>query len=101
MFVNDLPFRQYPSLKDVWIDAGGGNDAVSLGGVPGTVYGGAGNDVLTGGAANDTLHGGPGRDTLDGAGGADLLFGDAGNDTLDAGPGPTPTGCSAARATTR
>jgi Ca2+-binding RTX toxin-like protein len=87
VFVNDLPFRQYTFPKDVWIDAGGGNDTVNLSGFPGTVYGGPGNDTITGGAGNDTLHGGAGRDTLFGSAGADLLLGDAGNDVLDAGEG--------------
>jgi Ca2+-binding RTX toxin-like protein len=87
VFVNDLPSRHYAFLKDIWIDAGGGNDTVVLSVIPGTVYGGRGNDTITGGTENDTLHGGPGRDTLWGSGGADLLLGDTGNDAIDAGAG--------------
>ncbi len=73
------------------IDAGGGNDTVTGGDEPDTMFGGGGNDLLIGGAGNDslrgqagndTLIGGAGNDFLDGRRGRDSMEGDAGNDTL-------------------
>ena len=75
------------------VDAGAGNDFVSLGGVDVTseIYGGAGSDVLIGGAAADRIFGEAGRDRLfgrrgndylDGGEGRNRLFGNAGNDVL-------------------
>ncbi len=55
----------------VAVDAGAGNDVVSVDGV---LYGNAGNDILTGGLGNDFLIGGQGADTLDGGYGADRYY---------------------------
>lgn len=68
----------------ILVDAGTGNDSVSLAGVPinATVVGGDGNDTLVGGAGSDSLAGGDGNDIFfaqDGA--ADTLDGGDGNDT--------------------
>jgi hypothetical protein len=95
------------SVSSIVVDAGGGNDRVTLGAgiTVAFVSGGAGNDTLTGGAGNDTLsgddgndsiiggdgndalHGGAGADQLFGSAGDDHLNGDEGNDTLDGGIG--------------
>ncbi len=41
-----------------------------------------GNDAITGTSGNDTINGGNGNDTLDGGAGSDSLVGGAGNDTF-------------------
>ncbi len=94
-------------LTGIFVDAGGGNDAVSLirsdgtRGVPisATVAGGNGNDTLTGGNGNDSLAGGMGNDrilggagndnlnggndaTINGSDGADYISGGPGNDSV-------------------
>ena len=86
-----VTFADGPSFLN--IDAGGGDDRVTLGeGLPFTyVFGGDGDDVIQGGPGRDTLSGGAGRNTiyggdgpdrLNGSGGRDLLFGEAGHDRL-------------------
>jgi Ca2+-binding RTX toxin-like protein len=71
------------------IEAGDGNDTVTLGaGVPGSyIDGGAGNDQLAGGDGNDTLTGGAGQNTLAGANGNDRLNGSGGHDVIYGGNG--------------
>ena len=94
-------------VTGIFVDAGGGNDVVSLirgdgsRGIPirTTVAGGNGNDKITGGNSNDSLAGGAGNDTLLGgrgddflnggsdaitssSDGADFLSGGAGNDSV-------------------
>jgi len=70
------------------VNANPGYDLVANGYGPGSYQGsyldaGGGNDALTGGTASDTLLGGTGTDTLIGGAGADILRGGTGNDTLD------------------
>jgi Ca2+-binding RTX toxin-like protein len=79
-----------PSIAGFEVNAGGGNDHVTVAGkvtVPVTMRGGAGDDRLTGGAGDDKLVGGYGRDRLEGGEGDDLLIGGEGNDVLISGPG--------------
>jgi hypothetical protein len=77
----------------VLVDAGAGNDRVTINGAvrATTINGGAGNDTLVGGGGDDSLTGGDGvdrlvgnggRDRLDGGGGKDFLFGGDGLDVL-------------------
>jgi Ca2+-binding RTX toxin-like protein len=86
-------FIQFQDVERIQIDAGGGDDAVTVYPyTPTTILGGEGNDRLdlTGeygdGYTNDSaygkLDGGPGNDSLDGAAGNDTLIGGDGNDTL-------------------
>lgn len=74
-------FQTAASVARFYVDAGSGNDNVSIGtgfGAPATLIGNLGNDTLTGGN---------GADSLDGAGGDDVLVGGLGNDTLTGGSG--------------
>lgn len=64
------------SFKSIWIDAGDGNDSVTVD--PAITLntflsGGKGNDVITGGAGNDQLFGGAGSNRLSGGAGDDTL----------------------------
>lgn len=83
-------------VSTISVDAGDGNDSVTLAGVtlPATLNDGAGDDTITGGSGNDTfvgssgndiLVGGPGNDSFGDAGGAgaDSLSGATGTDTAD------------------
>ena len=84
------------SYKSLRIDAGAGDDAVTLDAsvdLDAILYGGAGNDALTGGGGDDRLYGGLGANTLAGGGGDDVLVsiggantdrltGDAGRDSF-------------------
>jgi Ca2+-binding RTX toxin-like protein len=83
------------SVSRLLVQAGKGDDKVSLGGgvIGATLDGGDGDDTLVGGAGSDSLLGGNGADSLVGSGGndtlngsvgADRLFGSAGNDLLRA-----------------
>lgn len=80
-------------VESVVVNAGDGNDVVSLGGLfgattlPGTLNGEAGNDILRGGRGDDVLGGGGGNDLLAGGAGDDNLDGGEGNDVLNGGPG--------------
>jgi hypothetical protein len=65
------------------IDAGAGDDEVSLGTGGGTVLGHAGDDRLFGDSGADLLSGGGGDDTVQGATGDDRLAGGRGRDELD------------------
>lgn len=61
---------------------GDGNDRLSAAGGADTVDGGAGDDDLFGGAGNDLLNGGAGDDLIRGGDGTDSLNGDDGDDLL-------------------
>jgi Ca2+-binding RTX toxin-like protein len=73
----------------VLADAGPGNDAFDLSGVPGAVFlsGGPGSDTLSGGLAADFLDGGPGTDSLAGNAGNDTLQGSQDGDVISGGDG--------------
>ena len=69
------------------VDAGAGNDAVTVGLAPASIIGGNGNDTLVGGSGNDTIDGGAGNDSIAGNAGNDSLRGGAGSDTVTGGTG--------------
>lgn len=77
------------------VNAGGGNDAVTIDDVNGTftdtesttVNGGWGDDTLVGGGGAETFNGGRGRDAIDGNRGADVAFMGSGDDTFTWDPG--------------
>jgi Ca2+-binding RTX toxin-like protein len=83
----------------VIVNAGAGNDTVTIPAkwtnsnsraLTTSIYGGDGDDTLGGGdAANDLIDGGAGDDLIGGSFGWDSLFGGRGNDTLNGGDGPT------------
>jgi hypothetical protein len=78
-----------PSVAGFEINAGGGDDQVSVAkdvAAPVTMRGGSGDDLLLGGAGSDKLVGGAGDDRLSGWRGFDLLYGGAGDDVLNGGP---------------
>jgi hypothetical protein len=78
-----------PSVAGFEINAGGGDDQVSVAkkvAVPVTMRGGSGDDLLLGGAGSDKLVGGTGDDRLSGWRGFDLLYGGPGDDVLRGGP---------------
>ena len=78
------------SVKRIWVNAGKGNDAVTVDAaviVNATLIGGAGNDSLTGGGGNDLLVGGGGDDVLSGGAGNDTLSGGGGSDMITGGTG--------------
>lgn len=67
---------QTGTYKKIKIDAGAGNDTVTIDASVTTncdVLGNAGNDTLLGGAGDDTLNGGLGNDSLNGNDGDDIL----------------------------
>jgi Ca2+-binding RTX toxin-like protein len=81
-------------VKSIVINAGAGNDHVSLGGtrkaplsIAAEINGGDGNDNLRGGAGNDSINGGAGNDHIDGGAGNDNLGGGDGNDKIVGGLG--------------
>jgi Ca2+-binding RTX toxin-like protein len=69
------------------VDAGRGNDTLTLGAERDLVLGGAGNDSVNAGAGADLVYGGAGNDTLIGGDGNDTLFGGDGQDSIDGGAG--------------
>lgn len=76
-------------VSSVVVNAGAGNDSVTLKGtrktpfsIGATINGDAGNDNLIGGAGADSINGGEGDDNLYGNAGTDLLSGGAGDDLL-------------------
>ncbi len=76
---------QAPSISGFEVNAGGGDDEVSVAqniSIAVTMRGGSGNDVLIGGAGPDKLIGGLGNDRLIGRRGADVLYGGPGDDVL-------------------
>jgi hypothetical protein len=68
------------SVRQIVVNALGGNDAVAIGA-------GVGASRVDAGAGNDTVVGGAGADTLLGGDGNDLIYGNAGVDRIDAGAG--------------
>jgi Ca2+-binding RTX toxin-like protein len=77
---------QVQFLSGFEIDAGAGNDSISIDpavSLPtgNTINGGDGNDTIVVGASNDSVSGGAGDDSLSGSGQGSLIGGD-GNDTL-------------------
>lgn len=77
------------SVSSVVVNAGAGNDLVTVGhGLgPALIHGAQGDDTLTGNDANDTIRGGAGNDLIYGGPGNDLLFGGLGNNTIHGGKG--------------
>ncbi len=76
------------SIATVVLDAGAGDDVVTISGsLVAVVTGGAGNDQLTGGSATVWLVGGDGNDVLVGSSANDILAGEGGNDALAGGGG--------------
>lgn len=69
------------------IDAGGGDDEVTVTQGPAIIDAGDGDDTLNGGDGNDILLGGAGENELIGGGGADKLISSGTKDTLDGGDG--------------
>jgi hypothetical protein len=73
-----------PQISSVRVDAGDGDDAVTVTtAVPAVLEGGSGADTLRGGDAGDQLWGGSGDDVLDGGLGADFFSGSDGRDRVD------------------
>jgi len=88
----------YETVDSIQVDAGAGNDLVTIGDNVSDVYvyGGDGDDklldgdqgnTLSGGAGKDVMYGGAGDDRLNGNGGNDKLLGEVGNDRLRGGDG--------------
>ena len=79
------------NLELFQVNAGGGNDTVTVGlaTVAGNIDAGAGNDTVNGttSAAPLNILGGDGNDTLTGGSGADAIYAGAGNDILIGGAG--------------
>src|SRR5688572_23693329 len=81
-------------VKSIIVNAGDGNDGVSLAGkrrnpftLAAKIDGGNGNDRLLGAAGDDQINGGAGNDRIEGEGGDDVLNGDTGNDRVHGGRG--------------
>ena len=68
--------------KELFWNAGQGNDTVTGGTTDDTLLGGAGNDVMATGGGSDSLVGLTGDDLLTGSGTHSFLSGGAGNDTI-------------------
>ncbi|MFT3786937.1 MAG: calcium-binding protein [Tepidisphaeraceae bacterium] len=79
----------YSQVTSVNIDAGDGNDTISLGKlrVPSVIRGGTGNDLIFGGMSSDYIRGDGGKDTIFGNDGGDRLDGGNGGDLMDGGAG--------------
>ncbi|SPF80459.1 Hint domain-containing protein [Pseudoprimorskyibacter insulae] len=73
--------------NDIGIEAGAGNDQVTLGAGDDSIDGGRGADTLDGGEGNNQIDGGTGADSIDAGSGADTIVGGAGNDTITTGAG--------------
>jgi Ca2+-binding RTX toxin-like protein len=82
-------------ITRITVDAGGGNDKISLQNadgsqgvtIPSVITGGNGNDSIVGGIAADLISGAGGNDLINGGLGNDSLLGGAGDDTLLGGRG--------------
>ena len=67
--------RQLSSIRQIRIDAGGGDDEVAVNqangviAIPTSIKGGRGDDLLQGGAGTNHIDGGPGRDAFAPGGG--------------------------------
>ena len=72
------------NFSDV-IDAGDGEDVVTVGSAGVTVDGGDGNDTITGGDGDDVLSGGNGNDSIAGLLGADTIDAGDGHDRVEGG----------------
>ena len=91
---NPFNFKR-EDVAQIALDAGDGNDAVSIDEANGvftdtiatTLDGGDGNDTLAGGSGAETLIGSGGDDTLDGNRGSDTALMGAGDDTFVWDPG--------------
>jgi hypothetical protein len=75
-----------------YLDAGGGNDRVTVSSIittPIVIYGRDGNDAIFdgGGGTSNSLNGDDGNDRIDGNGGNDIINGGLGNDQLNGGIG--------------
>ena len=79
----------FNGVTKIIVNAGGGNDRVSLAAlsINGTINGGPGNDTLEGSQADDVLSGGDGLDVLLANNGRDNLLGGNGDDSLTGGGG--------------
>jgi Ca2+-binding RTX toxin-like protein len=89
---DNLDFHDFsPSdVKGIFIDAGAGDDDISIDpgiSIPSTLFGDDGNDSIQGGGGNDAIDGFGGDDTLDGGAGDDVLVGGDGADELLGGAG--------------
>jgi Ca2+-binding RTX toxin-like protein len=77
--------QTFNGVKRIYINAGDGNDKVSVGtSIAASISGGNGNDTLAGGKGGDTLTGDGGDDRLTGGLGSDWLVGGDGKDVLNA-----------------
>lgn len=81
------PTEQDPSVPEVVIEAGPGNDTIIGGDGTDAVIGNEGDDLIFGGPGPDYLHGDDGKDQIFGNEGADLLNGDGGDDVVTGGLG--------------
>jgi Ca2+-binding RTX toxin-like protein len=69
------------------INAGGGNDRVTLGTSNDLLDGAGGDDLLAGAGGLDEIEGGDGNDDMEGGDGADVLHGGDGVNDFSGGPG--------------
>ena len=91
----DSDFFKRDKFDHIVVDAGGGDDSVSIDESNGiftnteltTLDGGDGNDTLLGGSGAETFMGGDGNDFVDGNRGNDTAFLGAGDDTFQWDPG--------------
>ena len=88
----DWSLVELGKFKSVLVQAGNGNDAVTVAAelaVSAILYGGSGDDRLAGGAGDDHLYGGLGSNDLHGGGGNDVLvtIGGRAADVLTGGAG--------------
>ena len=72
----------FPSITQVVVNAGAGNDNVLGSQIRDELHGGDGNDFMVGNAGHDEMHGDAGDDALLGAAESDVLFGGAGQDSV-------------------
>ncbi|MGL6234098.1 MAG: M91 family zinc metallopeptidase [Segniliparus sp.] len=70
-----------------YIDAGNGDDTVTLGGGHNTVYLGAGNNTVTGSKGADYINGGSGNNKINAGSGNSVIYGGTGTNTINAGTG--------------
>ncbi|WP_168219023.1 calcium-binding protein [Limnoglobus roseus] len=70
--------NRVPVTGSIQVTGGNGNDTINAAGYngPTVLNGGNGSDVITGGLVDDLLFGGDGADTLDGGTGNDTIYGD-------------------------
>ena len=93
--VGQQVLKQYyaPEVTQLSLNAGGGNDKVTMsesniptyvsaGDGDDTVIGTRANDTLVGGSGRNRLYGGDGEDRLNGGNSHDILFGEGGNDRI-------------------